>query len=117
LLGFVDQNEVPDLYRSAEAVVFPSFYEGFGLPVLEAMACGVPLACSNRGSLPEVAGEASVQFDPARVEELVVALRQILTPGPQREALVQAGLAQAARFSWERTARATWQALIGSLEE
>jgi len=111
LLGFVEHADVPDLYRAADAVVFPSFFEGFGLPVLEAMACGVALACSNRASLPEVAGESALFFDPADVNQISQALEQLLFDEALRRRLQEEGLARAQSFSWQRTAEQTWQAL------
>jgi glycosyltransferase involved in cell wall biosynthesis len=87
--------------------VFPSFYEGFGLPVLEAMARGVPVACSDRASLPEVAGDAAILFDPADPGAMAAALERLLTDPVEAERLRAAGRARAARFTWERTAGLT----------
>jgi glycosyltransferase involved in cell wall biosynthesis len=102
-LGRVSRAELADLYRSAAAVVFPSLYEGFGQPPLEAMACGCPVACSNAGSLPEVVGNAARLFDPTSVEEIVVAIEEVLDePGDWQ----QRGLVHAARFTWDATAQA-----------
>ncbi len=102
-VGRVSRAELADLYRSAAAVVFPSLYEGFGQPPLEAMACGCPVACSNAGSLPEVVGNATRLFDPTSVEEIVVAIEEVLDePGVWQHR----GLAHAARFTWEATAQA-----------
>jgi glycosyltransferase involved in cell wall biosynthesis len=102
-LGRVSREELVRLYRSASALVFPSLYEGFGQPPLEAMACGCPVACSNVASLPEVAGDAARLFDPESVEEIVAAVEDVLAdPEPWR----QRGIARAAGFTWEATARA-----------
>jgi glycosyltransferase involved in cell wall biosynthesis len=87
--------------------VFPSLYEGFGLPVLEAMACGVPVACSRSSSLPEVAGESAFYFDPAETEDIALALRQLLTDSQLRSRLSAEGLARASTFSWTQTAQRT----------
>lgn len=106
-LGPVDEHDLPALYASALAFVFPSLYEGFGLPVLEAMACGVPVACSNVSSLPEVAGEAALLFDPHDANAIAAALERLLHDTTLRETLAAQGLAQAARFSWEATAQQT----------
>ena len=87
--------------------VFPSRYEGFGLPVLEAMACGCPVVCSNASSLPEVAGDAAILIDPADTSALRRQMDRVLTEPTLREGLRARGLRQAAQFSWERTARET----------
>lgn len=96
-------DELVGLYRRAAALVFPSLYEGFGQPPLEAMACGCPVACSNAASLPEVCGEAARFFDPTSVEEMVDAVEDVLA-NPERWRAE--GLARAAAFTWEATARA-----------
>jgi glycosyltransferase involved in cell wall biosynthesis len=105
-LGPVPDDELAALYGEAHAFVFPSLWEGFGLPVLEAMACGAPVVASRRGAIPEVAGEAALLVEP---EALAVAeaLGQVLGDAGLRERLRAAGLARAASFSWERTAAAT----------
>ena len=94
--------ELADLYRSASALVFPSLYEGFGFPPLEAMASGCPVAVSTGGSLPEVCGDAARYFDPTSVEEMAAAIEDVLA---QPENLVERGLARARRFDWEESAR------------
>jgi alpha-1,3-rhamnosyl/mannosyltransferase len=106
-VGRVDQADLPALYSGAGLFVFPSLYEGFGLPVLEAMACGAPVACSDRASLPEVAGEAAVYFDPEDVQALARVLEDIMTDPPRREALRNSSLSQARRFTWRRAALST----------
>jgi glycosyltransferase involved in cell wall biosynthesis len=98
-VGRIDWDELPSLYRRAAALVFPSLYEGFGLPPLEAMASGCPAACSTAGSLLEVCGDAAVYFEPTSVDEMVVAVRRAL--GGE---LVPKGLEQAARFTWAKCA-------------
>lgn len=108
LLGFVPDGDLPALYSLAEVFAFPSLYEGFGLPVLEAMACGTPVICSNTSSLPEVAGEAALQIAPADVQEWARALEQIVSDSALRASLRERGLKQAARFTWENTARQTY---------
>lgn len=101
--GLVPADELVSLYRRAAALVFPSCYEGFGAPPLEAMACGCPVACSTAGSLPEIVGDAARTFDPTSPEEMASAILDVLAdPGPW----VERGLAQAARFTWEASARA-----------
>jgi glycosyltransferase involved in cell wall biosynthesis len=105
--GWVDDATLDGLYRAASCFVFPSLAEGFGLPVLEAMIRGAPVACSNATSLPEVAGDAALYFDPMDTRAIAQAVRQILEDGDLRERLRRAGFEQARRFSWEGTARAT----------
>lgn len=103
----VAEEDTPALYSGAEVFVFPSYFEGFGLPPLEAMACGVPVLCAHASSLPEVVGNAALTFDPYDVGELADGLRRLLASPALREQLRQQGLARAAAFSWQRTARAT----------
>ena len=101
LTGYVADKFLPALYSGAAAFVYPSFYEGFGLPVLEAMACGAPVITSNVSSLPEVAGEAAVLIDPQRPDQLAAALQTLLDSPAQCGALSEAGLARAHTLSWE----------------
>jgi glycosyltransferase involved in cell wall biosynthesis len=104
VLGFVDDADLPALIRGASLFAFPSLYEGFGLPVLEAMACGVPVVTSNVSSLPEVAGDAALLVDPTDEMELTEALRRGLEDDGLRRGMVSRGLEQAVRFTWERAA-------------
>ena len=106
-LGWLAPEELDGLYAAAECFVFTSRYEGFGMTVLEAMARGVPVACSRASAIPEVAGDAALLFDPERVEEIVGAIRSLLGDPNLRARLAEAGLRRAAEFSWERTARGT----------
>jgi glycosyltransferase involved in cell wall biosynthesis len=106
-LHWLDQADLEGLYAAATAFVFPSLYEGFGLPVLEAMARGVPVACSDRSSLPEVAGDAALLFDPEDGEAIAAALARLCGDGALRARLSDAGRRQAARFDWDAAARAT----------
>jgi glycosyltransferase involved in cell wall biosynthesis len=106
-IGPVQDADLPALYGGAALFVFPSEYEGFGLPVLEAMACGAPVVCGNRSSLPEVAGDAALLCDPQDVESLAHTIEQALTDRDLRVTLQQRGLARAAQFSWEQTAQHT----------
>jgi glycosyltransferase involved in cell wall biosynthesis len=105
--AWLDADELEALYALAVAVVFPSLYEGFGLPVLEAMARGVPVATSDRSSLPEVAGDAALQFDPTDVGAIRLAIERLLADAALRERLGRAGRERAATYTWERTATAT----------
>jgi len=106
-LGWVSGAELEGLYALASVSVFPSLYEGFGLPVLEAMRRGVPVACSNRSSLPEVAGDAALLFDPEDPRAITAAIERVLRDPAEAERLRSAGREQAARFTWAATARAT----------
>jgi glycosyltransferase involved in cell wall biosynthesis len=105
--GHVPDEDLPALYNAAEVLAFPSRYKGFGLPVLEAMACGTPVVCSSSSSLPEVAGDAALFVPPDDPQALCSALHQLLENEALRRQMREKGLAQAARFSWEETARKT----------
>ncbi len=107
LPGFVPAEELPDWYRAAEAFVYPSLFEGFGLPVLEAMACGVPVICSDAGSLLEVVGDNALIFPALDEDALVARLHEFFADAASRQALRAGGLARAQQFSWQQTARAT----------
>ncbi|MBC7260731.1 MAG: glycosyltransferase family 4 protein, partial [Chloroflexi bacterium] len=105
--GYVPDEALPALYSGADLFVFPSLYEGFGLPPLEAIACGTPVVCSNTSSLPEVVGDAALMVDPYDVEALAEAMHRVLSDTALREELRQKGLARAKMFTWERAARET----------
>ena len=115
-IGPVKDVDLPELYGGAELLVFPSEYEGFGLPVLEAMACGAPVVCSNRSSLPEVAGDAALMCDPHDVESLARTIEQAVIDRNLRSTLAQRSLARAAQFSWEQTAQHTLRVYRSLLE-
>ncbi len=106
-LDYVPDADLPDLYRGARVFVYPSFYEGFGLPVLEAMACGTPVITSNVSALPEVAGDAALLVDPNEPEAIAGALGRILDDEGLAHDLRQRGIRQAAHFSWDRAAKET----------
>jgi glycosyltransferase involved in cell wall biosynthesis len=106
-IGFVDEADKPALYRGAVAFVFPSRYEGFGLPPLEGLACGAPVVGSDVASIPEVVGDAGVLLHPDDVEGMAGALIQLATDDDFRAELSRRALIQAKRFSWERVARET----------
>jgi glycosyltransferase involved in cell wall biosynthesis len=105
--GWVDEEDKPALYGGALAFLFPSTYEGFGLPPLEAMSCGTPVIVSDRASLPEIAGDAGLYVAPDDVDGLAQAMHKLASDPDLRQALSRAALAQSARFTWPQTARAT----------
>lgn len=107
LIGWVRGTDVPALFNLAELFVFPSLYEGFGLPPLEAMACGTPVISSSASSLPEVVGDAGILFAPRDAAALAQAVRRVLDDASLRQALRQKGIQRAAGFTWARTARET----------
>ena len=107
ILDYVPDEQLPSLYRSAEAFALLSYYEGFGLPVLEAMASGTPVVASCTSSLPEVVGEAGLLVDPDNPDESAHALRQVVSGGKQREECISKGKERARMFTWERCARET----------
>jgi glycosyltransferase involved in cell wall biosynthesis len=107
LTGWVPEEDKPALLSGAVAFVFPSLYEGFGLPTIEALACGTPVITSNRSSLPEVAGDGAILVEPTDVEALAEAMELLLNDHHLRAELRQRALAQAARFSWKQTAQET----------
>jgi len=106
---FVDDEDLPFLYSGAEMFLYPSLYEGFGLPVLEAMACGTPVVTSNLSSLPEVTGEAGLLIDPLNVEEIVLAMEKLSRDRKTLDELQKRGLERAKLFSWERAAKETME--------
>lgn len=105
--GYVDFEDLVALYRLATALVYPSLYEGFGLPVLEAMAAATPVITSNRSSLPEVAGHAAVLIDPESVEELAGSMELVASDSGTRNLLIERGKKRASEFTWKRTAEKT----------
>jgi glycosyltransferase involved in cell wall biosynthesis len=113
-LGRVPDERLPALYRGALAFVFPSLHEGFGLPPLEAMACGTPVVSSLATSLPEVVGDAALPVDPLEVDSIASGIDRIVGDEQLRSDLRARGLSRAARFSWDEAARRTWRALEGA---
>ncbi|MBI4990706.1 glycosyltransferase family 4 protein [Candidatus Gottesmanbacteria bacterium] len=103
-LGFVDKKDLPAIYSGASLFIYPSFYEGFGLPVLEAMSCGCPVITSDRGSLKEIAKDAALLVDPDEEEDLLIKMTQIFIDNKLREELIKKGLTNSARFNWAETA-------------
>jgi len=111
LLDYVPADDLAGLYSGARAFVFPSLYEGFGFPVLEAMACGTPVVCANTSSLPEVAGDAALLVDPLDTGALAGAIGRVLGDGSLRASLAAKGLEQVKKFSWQRAAKETLEVL------
>jgi glycosyltransferase involved in cell wall biosynthesis len=110
-VGYVDREELPALYQGAVAFVLPSLYEGFGMPVLEAMACGTPAITSNTSSLGELYQDVAITVDPTDKEALVKSMREMVENKSLREELSQKGLSYAEKFTWEKTATETYQLL------
>ncbi|MBC7323609.1 MAG: glycosyltransferase family 4 protein, partial [Acetomicrobium sp.] len=109
--GHVPDEHLPALYSGAIALVYVSLYEGFGLPPLEAMACGTPVLISNVTSLPEVVGDAALMVDPYDVDAIAEGIKRLVEDDNLRKELSQKGLARAKLFSWDRTAEVTWSVL------
>ncbi|MCX6781689.1 MAG: glycosyltransferase family 1 protein [Candidatus Magasanikbacteria bacterium] len=113
-IGFIAPEDKFALYSAAQIFVYPSLYEGFGFPVLEAMAAGTPVITSNRSSLPEIAGSAAYLVDPARPDQITSALNELFTKPALRDRYIQKGYEQSAKFSWEKAAR-EWLNCIPSI--
>jgi glycosyltransferase involved in cell wall biosynthesis len=111
--GYVDENDLLQFYNACEIFVFPTFYEGFGIPILEAMACGRAVACANVTAIPEVADAAAILFNPHQSDEMVRAMRDLLVDRQLRERMERLGLNNAAHFSWDRTAQKTLEVYYG----
>ncbi|MHB8793800.1 MAG: glycosyltransferase family 4 protein [Thermoleophilia bacterium] len=111
--GYIPEEDLPSVYRMATALVFPSIYEGFGLPVLEAMAASTPVIASNRSSLPEVAGTAAALIDPDSLEEIAAAMELLAGDSGTRNLLIERGKKRAGQFTWEKTAEQTLEVLRG----
>jgi glycosyltransferase involved in cell wall biosynthesis len=114
--GYVPGSDLPALYSAATGAIIPSVYEGFGLPVLEAMACGTPVISSGTSSLPELGGEAARYFDPYDVDGMARAIRAVWSDPDLRDDMSQRGIEQASRFSWERAAEETSHVYERTLE-
>jgi alpha-1,3-rhamnosyl/mannosyltransferase len=114
--GYLPDDELAALYRGASVFAFPSLYEGFGMPVLEAFSAGVPVVASNRGSIPEVAGDAALLVDPESEEHIADAITRVITDETLRSTLIAKGGARAVKFSWEKCARETLAAYRTAIE-
>lgn len=114
-LGFTPDADLPALYSLAELVAYPSLYEGFGLPVLEAMACGAAVVTSNNSSIPEVAGDAAVMIDAHDTDAIAGAMQRVLDDRKWRAALQEKGIRQARKFSWDKSARELHNVLVDKL--
>ncbi len=112
-LGYVPEEDLPALYRGAEVFCYPSLYEGFGIPVLEAMSCGAPVLTSGRSSMPEVAGDAARYVDPHDTADIARGLHELLADPSKRRTLASRGLERAQSFTWEATARTILELLVG----
>ncbi len=110
-LDYVPYSELPKIINQALALVFPSLWEGFGFPVLEAMACGIPVITSNISSLPEVAGDAAILVNPYNIGEITEAMQLIATDAQLRNSLSKLGIERAKKFSWEKTGTETVEIL------
>jgi glycosyltransferase involved in cell wall biosynthesis len=110
-LGYVPDEDLPALYAGSTFFIMPSLFEGFGLTVLEAMACGAPVITSHAGALPEVAGDAALQVDPTSVEGMAEVMRLLLVDEGLRSQLRHKGMERACQFSWERSAEGIWQVI------
>ncbi len=116
-LGFLPSEELPLFYNMAAMLVFPSLHEGFGMPVIEAMACGCPVACSRTSALPEVVGDTAVTFDPSSPEEMSNVIWNLWEDEGKRNAMKERGLKRAEAFSWEKTAEKTLDVYERTLQE
>ncbi len=112
-LGYVDERLLPLIYSGAEALVYPSYYEGFGLPVLEAMACGTPVIAARTSALPEVVGEAGLLVDPNDIVGMAEHMINIYSDVDLKNDMINAGLRRAELYSWDVAAKKIWDILQG----
>ena len=107
ITGWIPEVDMPYIYNGASAFIFPSLYEGFGIPLLQAMACGTPIVASSAGSIPEIAGDAAVLFNPNDVKSMASAISRIILDNELRQNLIKNGFNIVKDFSWEKCARET----------
>ena len=117
LLGYVDAADLPVLYSGSRGLIFPSLYEGFGLPVLEAMACGTPVIASNSSSIPEVIGDAGMLVDVGDIDGMKECINTLCSDDAEFSRMSKAGLMQAKKFSWETCAEQTYAAYLYAIKE
>jgi glycosyltransferase involved in cell wall biosynthesis len=115
ILGNFPEDELAVIYNGAIVTVYPSLYEGFGLPIIESMACGTPVICSNVSSMPEIAGSAAVLFDPKNLDQLVECLRLVIYNEPIQKELKAKGLMRAKNFTWRKVCNKVYP-LLNDLE-
>lgn len=111
LTGYISEQDLPYIFSKADLFIFPSLYEGFGIPILEAFACGCPVATSNVSSMPEVAGKAAILFNPQKKEEIAQAIYKIISDNNLRDNLIKKGFYQIKKFSWRKCAQETLEVL------
>jgi len=109
VLGYVSDSELEDLYQRASLLAFPSLDEGFGMPILDAMARGVPVLTSNISAMPEVAGDAALLVDPTDMNAIADGLRRLSSDSALRDTLIRRGLARSKEFTWEKSVESTWR--------
>ena len=117
LLGYLPDEQLARITAAAYALVYPSFFEGFGLPIIEAMQCELPVITSNTGSMPETGGEAALYADPNDPEAIAKQMLRIYKDEALRERLITAGKIQAAKFSWDKAADQLWQIIVSTSEK
>jgi glycosyltransferase involved in cell wall biosynthesis len=117
MTGFVDDNELQNYYQHAEAFIFPSIYEGFGFPPLEAMATGTPVIASNAASIPEVCGDAALYFNPYDINDMANKIFQMVKNNDMKKEYINKGINQVKKYSWEKTAKKTCDVIMEILKD
>ena len=116
LLGYLPQDQLASITAAAYALVYPSFFEGFGVPIVEAMQSGVPVITSNTSSMPEIAGSAALLADPHSISDLAEQMMRIFKDESLRNELIQKGFEQSNKFSWDKTADLLWESILQAVE-